>query len=130
MLCSAWKSSRKSTQPRNTSHAEKLYLSVREGLPIISLDTVYRKLWWLTELGLVTAQGPIQDRTPFNAHLQYHHLFVCTRCGRTRHFYSMYWIGWNCPKPALPISSIELVEIKSICHASSEQSKETDVRMK
>lgn len=38
--------------------AEKIYKKVRERLPSVSLDTVYRTLWSLLDLGLITTLGP------------------------------------------------------------------------
>jgi Fur family peroxide stress response transcriptional regulator len=68
--------------------AEKVYQSVRKRMPTVSSDTVYRILWWLKELGLITTLGPPRERTRFDANLSCHHHFVCVRCGLTRDFYS------------------------------------------
>ena len=32
---------------------ETVFKGVRERMPTVSLDTVYRTLWWLKELGLI-----------------------------------------------------------------------------
>ncbi len=100
-------------------HAELIYKRVRERLPTISLDTVYRTLWWLSELGLVATLGPTQDRTRFDANLNRHHHFVCTRCGLTRDFYSEVLDRLELPEDVAAIGAIEhtQVEVKGICHA-------------
>jgi Fur family transcriptional regulator, peroxide stress response regulator len=63
---------------------ETVYQAVRERVPTISLDTVYRTLATLTERGLITrvlfTPGPARyDPNPAR-----HHHFVCTRCGLVR----------------------------------------------
>jgi len=73
-----------------TSHpdAETIYRRVRQRIPTISLDTVYRTLWMLTDVGLVTTMGPRHERVRFDANLTPHHHFVCVRCGLARDFES------------------------------------------
>jgi Fe2+ or Zn2+ uptake regulation protein len=47
--------------------AERVYQGVRHRMPTVSLDTVYRTLWWLKDLGLVTTLGTSRERTRFDA---------------------------------------------------------------
>lgn len=68
--------------------AEKIYKGVRERLPSLSLDTVYRTLWSLLGLGLIATLGPPRKTVRFDANMNLHHHFVCTKCGMTRDFYS------------------------------------------
>ncbi len=68
--------------------AETVYRGVRRRMPTVSLDTVYRTLWWLKDIGLITTLGISRDRTRFDANLTRHHHFVCNQCGKTRDFYS------------------------------------------
>lgn len=68
--------------------AETVHRRVRERIPTLSLDTVYRTLWLLDGLGLITTLGPPRERTRFEGNLSHHHHFVCMSCGRTRDFYS------------------------------------------
>ncbi len=68
--------------------AETVFRQVRSRLANISLDTVYRTLWLLRDLGLVITLGAPYERTRFDANLSLHHHFICTRCGRTIDFYS------------------------------------------
>lgn len=110
-------------------HAELIYKSVRERLPTISLDTVYRALWWLNELGLVATLGPNRDRTRFDANLTRHHHFVCTKCGLTRDFHSEALDRLELPEDVVAIGAIEhtQVEVKGICHACSAKSETTSI---
>ncbi len=68
--------------------AEVVYKTVRAAMPTVSLDTVYRTLWLLTDLGLLTTLGPRQDSVRFDANLENHHHYLCVRCGLVRDFES------------------------------------------
>lgn len=61
--------------------AEAILEGVKARLPTVSLDTVYRTLWLLTELGLITTLGPRQHAVRFDANLDPHHHFLCVHCG-------------------------------------------------
>ncbi|NQT62468.1 MAG: transcriptional repressor [Candidatus Marinimicrobia bacterium] len=69
-------------------NAEQVFKGVRQRLSTISLDTVYRTLWMLVDLGLITTMAPGRRRARFDANLDQHHHFVCNQCGLTRDFYS------------------------------------------
>ncbi|EGJ51760.1 Fur family transcriptional regulator [Desulfocurvibacter africanus] len=105
--------------------AEMIYQRVRERLATVSLDTVYRTLWWLAGLGLVATVGPAKESTRFDANLTRHHHFVCVRCGLTRDFYSRDLDNLELPASVAAIGSIERtqVEVKGICHACAERQK-------
>ena len=66
--------------------AEAIYRGVRERIPTVSLDTVYRTLWMLIDKGLLTTLEIPGNRIRFDANLDLHHHFVCTRCGMTSDF--------------------------------------------
>ena len=68
--------------------AEAVYRAVQRNMPTLSLDTVYRTLWLLTDLGLLTTLGPREGRVRFDANLEHHHHYVCLRCGLVRDFES------------------------------------------
>ena len=68
--------------------ADQIYQRVRDRMPTVSLDTVYRTMWLLNDLGLVVTLGASRERTRFDANLANHHHFVCELCGFTRDFYS------------------------------------------
>ena len=50
----------------------------------LAVDTIYRTLWMLQELGLVTTLGPERGGVPFDANLERHHHYACVRCGLVR----------------------------------------------
>jgi len=103
--------------------AEKVFQRVRKRLPTISLDTIYRTLWLLNDLGLIITLGTSRERTRFDANLSRHHHFVCTRCGFTRDFYSDELNNLKLPESAGTFGRIEgmHVEVKGICQECSKK---------
>ena len=97
--------------------AEKVYQGVRKRMPTISLDTVYRTLWLLKDLGLITTLGPPRERTRFDANLSHHHHFVCIQCGLTRDFYSDEFDELRLPDSVKAFGRVETtqVEVKGVC---------------
>ena len=87
-------------------------------MPTVSMDTVYRTLWWLKDLGLITILGPSRERARFDANLSRHHHFVCNQCGLTRDFYSDKLDSLELPDSVLSIGHVEKtqVEVKGLCH--------------
>jgi Fur family peroxide stress response transcriptional regulator len=63
-------------------NAEAILERLKVRLPTVSLDTVYRTLWLLTDLGLIGTLEPRQKSVRFDANLEPHHHFICLRCGR------------------------------------------------
>jgi Fur family peroxide stress response transcriptional regulator len=104
---------------------EKVYQGVRGRMPTVSLDTVYRTLWWLKELGLITTLGPPRERTRFDANLSRHHHFVCVQCGLTRDFYSDKFDSLKLPESLQSIGYAEMtqVEVKGICLKCAKKEK-------
>jgi len=104
---------------QSTDHpdVEKVYQGVRKRIPTVSLDTVYRTLGWLKELGLITTLGPPRERTRFDANLSHHHHFVCVQCGLTRDFYSDKFDKLTLPESVQSIGYVETtqVEVKGVC---------------
>lgn len=96
---------------------EKVFQGVRKRMPTISMDTVYRTLWWLKDLGLITTLGPPRERSRFDANLSRHHHFVCTQCGLTRDFYSDQLDKLKLPESVQSIGYIKMtrVEVKGVC---------------
>ena len=112
---------------QSTDHpdVEKVYQGVRKRMPTVSLDTVYRTLGWLKELGLIKTLGPPRERTRFDANLSHHHHFVCVQCGLTRDFYSDKFDKLSLPESVQSIGFVETtqVEVKGICHKCAAKGK-------
>lgn len=105
--------------------AETVYRRVRKRVPTMSLDTVYRALWLLSDLGLITTLGPPRGRTRFDANLRRHHHFVCRRCGLTRDFYSNAFDELRLPQSVNTIGSVETthVEARGVCRKCARKEK-------
>jgi len=114
--------------------AETIYRGVRERIPTMSLDTVYRTLWLLSDLGLITTLGPPRERTRFDANLSRHHHFVCVRCGVTLDFYSEAFDELKLPQSVMALGHVETthVEVRGVCQrcASKKQAKPRTSRKK
>ncbi len=105
--------------------AEQVFQRVRKHLPTVSLDTVYRTLWLLNDLGLVTTLGSSRERTRFDANLSSHHHFVCEQCGFTRDFYSTELDKIQLPDSVDSLGEIEAthVEVRGVCRNCVENQK-------
>jgi Fur family peroxide stress response transcriptional regulator len=99
--------------------AETVYRGVRERMPTVSLDTVYRTLWLLSDLGLVTTLGPRGASVRFDANLKHHHHYACVRCGLTRDFDSPELSALRIPDAATAFGSVvsTRVEVRGLCAA-------------
>ena len=103
--------------------AEQVFQRVRNRIPTVSLDTVYRTLWLLKDLGLVVALGSRRGRTRFDANPKSHHHFVCGQCGLTRDFYSNDLDNIKLPDSVGSFGKIEAthVEVRGVCRECIEK---------
>jgi Fur family peroxide stress response transcriptional regulator len=106
---------------------ETIYKGVRKRVPTVSLDTVYRTLWLLLDLGLITTLGTPRERVRFDANVKSHHHFVCSRCGMTRDFFSDEFDKLKIPDSVKALGSAEKtqVEIKGLCLRCSKKKEES-----
>jgi len=109
--------------------AEQIFQRVRSRIPTVSLDTVYRTLWLLKDIGLVVTLGSSRERTRFDANLSSHHHFVCGRCGLTRDFYSSDLDNINLPESVVSFGEIDAthVEVRGICRECVEKGRSRNV---
>jgi Fur family peroxide stress response transcriptional regulator len=107
--------------------AETLFRAVQQRVPTVSLDTVYRTLWRLHDLGLVTTLGGRRDNVRFDANLDKHHHYVCVRCGLVRDFESTDLDGLRVPKSIKQLGSVvdARVEVRGLCATCQEQERST-----
>jgi Fur family peroxide stress response transcriptional regulator len=105
--------------------ADQIFQRVRDRMPTVSLDTVYRTLWLLNDLGLVVTLRSSRERTRFDANLQSHHHFVCRQCGFTRDFYSDDLDTIRLPDSVGSLGEIEAthVEVRGICRECIEKGR-------
>lgn len=110
-------------QAEDHPDAEKIYQKLRRKLPTLSLDTVYRTLWVLNDLGVITTLGGSRERTRFEGNLSHHHHFVCTICGLTADFYSDEFNELKMPDSLLELGKIASthVEVRGTCRKCSKK---------
>jgi len=92
--------------------AETVYERVRERLPVISLDTVYRTLRLLEERGAIARVGSLGDRARFDANTDRHHHYVCSECGLVRDFYSEELDGFTVPPDVSELGQVDAIHIE------------------
>jgi Fur family transcriptional regulator, peroxide stress response regulator len=99
--------------------AEAVFNAVRKRMPTVSRDTVYRTLWLLRDMGLISTLGPRRDSVRFDANLDPHHHFVCERCGLARDFTSPAYDSLEVPKPAQGFGKVisTHIELRGICRS-------------
>jgi Fur family peroxide stress response transcriptional regulator len=102
--------------------AESVYKAVRKKLPMVSLDTVYRTLWMLQDLGLIHNLGG-KNRVRFEGNMKPHHHFVCNECGLMHDFYSNEFHQLKIPKEVRNWGNGATVhiEIRGTCIACSKK---------
>ncbi len=119
---------------KSTDHpdAELIFQRVKGRMPTVSLDTVYRTLWTLKELGLIVTLGSTQKRARFDANLKRHHHFVCKKCGWISDFYSKTLNTIPLPETVTSLGTIETthLEVRGICQqCMGKNKKKTKVHL-
>ncbi|MBP6631963.1 MAG: transcriptional repressor [Kofleriaceae bacterium] len=97
---------------------DTLYRAVQRRVPTVSVDTVYRTMWKLHELGLVQTLGPSRDALRFDPNLAPHHHYTCVRCGLVRDFTSADLDALALPPAARALGSVAAahVEVRGVCN--------------
>jgi Fur family peroxide stress response transcriptional regulator len=97
--------------------AETVFRGVQTRMPTVSLDTVYRTLWLLNDLGLITTLGPRRESVRFDANLRHHHHYVCMRCGLVGDFESPELNILRIPNGVMEFGSVVSthVEVRGLC---------------
>lgn len=72
---------REITGARDHPSAEDLYQRLRQRLPSVSMDTIYRTLDLLERCGVVSKVPVSQGPARFEGNLAPHHHCLCSRCG-------------------------------------------------
>ena len=99
---------------------------MRERVPTISLDTVYRTVATLSDLGLVRRVVLTPGPARYDANASRHHHYVCTRCGLIRDVDDERLDAVRAPRGTASLGSVESVEVqlRGVCTACL--SKERD----
>ena len=97
--------------------AETVFRGVRDRVPTVSLDTVYRTLWMLNAMGLITTVGPPREKVRFDADTSPHHHFVCSRCGAVYDVHYSNLGPIDAPDEITGVGQVESVrlELRGLC---------------
>lgn len=103
--------------------AETVFRGVRARIPTVSLDTVYRTLWLLDGLALITTLGPRRESVRFDPNLEHHHHYVCVQCGLAKDFESADFNVLAIPASVKRFGSVLAthVEIRGLCAACAKK---------
>ena len=75
--------------------ADSLYQEVRQTLPMISFNTVYKALETFCQKGLIIKINPLHEVARYDGNLQPHAHLICTRCQKVED------VAWEWP-PGVP----------------------------
>ena len=97
--------------------AQAVYKTVQTDMPTVSLDTVYRTLWLLADLGLLTTVAPRYSGVRFDANVTDHHDYRCVRCGLLRDLESSEFNSLPIPESVQRFGEVVSahVEVRGIC---------------
>lgn len=97
--------------------ADSIFRAVQARMPTVSVDTVYRTLWMLHDLGLVATLGPQRHGVRFDANLEPHHHYICVRCNLVRDFESADLTALHLPDAVKALGSIAdaNVQVRGVC---------------
>jgi len=103
--------------------AETIYNKVRKRIPAISLDTVYRNLRMLEDMGVISRVGSLKERARFDGNTDRHHHFVCLECGMVRDFYSDEFNRFKPPPEISGMADVDsvYVELRGLCRKCREK---------
>ncbi len=107
--------------------AETVFRAVHARMPTVSLDTVYRTLWMLNDLGLVSTLGARRESIRFDANPDKHHHYICIRCGMARDFESVDLHALRLPDAINEMGSVlsTHVEVRGICQRCAKEDNGT-----
>lgn len=84
---------------------------------------MYRSLWLLKDLGLLSTLGTPRERVRFDANTTPHHHFVCTRCGLAKDFYNPEFDELQIAEDVRAMGIVEAahVELRGLCSRCSKE---------
>jgi Fur family peroxide stress response transcriptional regulator len=96
---------------------EAIYSGVRERVPTISLDTVYRTLGALEDLGLIDRVDVMAGPARYDPNLENHHHFICARCGLILDLPGAAYEGLEVPQAVADLGEVESisVQLRGLC---------------
>jgi len=107
----------------NHPDAETIYETVKEKMPNVSVDTVYRTLASLEELGMIFRVDNQLPKARFDADKTPHHHFLCTKCNEVYDIFLDENETIHIPKNASEFGTIKdtNLQIRGICNKCLKQ---------
>ena len=107
--------------------AEVIHRRLREKLPTIAIDTVYRTLATFDELGIVKKLQVMGEGALFDANLDWHHHFVCTRCKGVEDIYWPEFDNSLLPEEAGRMGQVQSrhLELRGICNRCLKEAEQS-----
>jgi Fur family transcriptional regulator, peroxide stress response regulator len=110
---------------------EAILEGVKSRIPMVSIDTVYRTLWLLTDLGLIATLGPRRDAVRFDANLSPHHHYVCVKCGAVTDVETLDLVRLKIEEKLRALGSVDSAHLEvrgtcERCRTESSQQSSTD----
>lgn len=107
--------------------AEVIHRRLREKLPTIAIDTVYRTLATFDELGIVKKLQVMGEGALFDANLDRHHHFVCTRCKGVEDIYWPEFDNSLLPEKAGRMGQVQSrhLELRGICNRCLKEAEQS-----
>lgn len=98
---------------------ETIYRAVLARVPTISLDTVYRTLGTLAEIGAIQRVTAAVGPARYEANLSGHHHFICVRCGAIHDVVDPSLDAIAQAHPGAAVGAVQAVEVhlKGVCRA-------------
>ncbi len=105
---------------------EVVYRGVRDRVPTISIDTVYRTLATLAEIGQVSRVSSTAGVARYDANQRHHHHFMCGRCGLIRDVDSSALDSVRAPEQTAQLGVVDSVEIsfRGLCSACTQEASD------
>lgn len=96
---------------------EAIYKRVKQRIPAVSLDTVYRTVTTFEHYGIINKLEVLDDRSRFDANLKVHHHFVCIQCKNVQDFYWPIFDTMDIPEEASKWGHVQYshVEMRGTC---------------
>jgi Fur family transcriptional regulator, peroxide stress response regulator len=109
----------------NVTHpdVEAIFRGVRQRVPTISLDTVYRTLGALERVGLVHRVMALEGPTRYDPNVAPHHHFICTKCGLIRDIDGSPCEGLRVSESVAELGTVEsiTVQLRGLCKRCREE---------
>jgi Fur family peroxide stress response transcriptional regulator len=92
--------------------ADNIYQQVRQQLPMISFNTVYKTLETFCQLGLIMKINPLHEVARYDGNVSPHTHLVCTRFHKVVDLYWQWPAGLPLPNPGETGFQVESVSVQ------------------